>query len=98
MSGQREFRVVADVSSATPTSLPPLLEHLSGCAVTETHDGFHIEGTMVGESARELNRALLSALRRLEKRTRLRAEWTSGNTTARFFDYVPKGTRQDSRS
>ena len=32
---------------------------------------------------------LLSALRRVEKRTRLRAEWTGGGTTYRFFDYVP---------
>jgi hypothetical protein len=47
---------------------------------------------MRGESARDLNRALLSALRRLERRTRLRAEWTSGGTTERFFDYVPKGS------
>ncbi len=35
-----------------------------------------------------------SALRRIERKTRLRAEWTSDNTTERFFDYVPKGTRQ----
>jgi hypothetical protein len=38
----------------------------------------------------ELNRSLLSALRKVEKRTRLRAEWTSGKTTERFFDYVSK--------
>jgi hypothetical protein len=36
---------------------------------------------------------LLSALRKVEKRTTLRAEWTSedGNTE-RFFDYVLKKT------
>jgi hypothetical protein len=45
---------------------------------------------MEGESARELNRSLLSALRKVEKRTRLRAEWTSGETTERFLDYVSK--------
>ena len=44
----------------------------------------------MGENARELNRSLLSELRRGEKKTRLRAEWTSGNTTERFFDYVAK--------
>jgi hypothetical protein len=32
-------------------------------------------------------------LRRAEKRTRLRAEWTAGGTTYRFFDYVPKSER-----
>jgi hypothetical protein len=48
---------------------------------------------MKGTSAKELNRSLLSALRRVEKKTRLRAEWTSNNnTTERFFDYVLKKT------
>jgi hypothetical protein len=45
---------------------------------------------MKGTSAKELNRTLLSALRKLEKRTTLRADWTSGDTTERFFDYVSK--------
>jgi len=31
-------------------------------------------------------------LRAVEKRTTLRAEWTYGNTTERYFDYVPKKT------
>jgi hypothetical protein len=26
----------------------------------------------------------------VEKKTRLRAEWTSGRVTEKFFDYVPK--------
>ena len=47
-----------------------------------------------GESAKELNRQLLSELRRAEKKTRLRAEWTSGSVTEKFFDYVPKGTKK----
>jgi len=38
--------------------------------------------------------AFLSALRKVEKKSRLRAEWTTGNTTTRFFEYVPKGTRK----
>jgi len=45
-----------------------------------------------GASAKELNRTLLSALRKVEKRTTLRAEWSSGDTTERFFDYVLKKT------
>lgn len=48
---------------------------------------------MTGVSAQDCNRSLLSALRRVERRTRLRAEWTAGNVIERFFDYVPKGTR-----
>jgi len=42
---------------------------------------------------RDANRALLSELRRVERKTRLRAEWTAGGSVERFFGYVPKGTR-----
>jgi hypothetical protein len=52
---------------------------------------------MEGASAKELNRTLLSALRKVEKRTTLRAEWTSGDTTECFFDYVLKKTIKGSR-
>jgi hypothetical protein len=45
-----------------------------------------------GVDARAANRELLTELRRIEKKTRLRAEWTSsGRDVERFFDYVPKG-------
>jgi hypothetical protein len=44
---------------------------------------------MEGASAKELNRTFLSALRKVEKRTTLRAEWASDDGTVdRFFDYV----------
>ncbi|MDA1095788.1 MAG: hypothetical protein O3B84_00825 [Chloroflexi bacterium] len=54
--------------------------------------GFQVEASLSGETARDLNRNLLSKLRKAEKRTRLRAEWTS-DVVEQFFDYVPKGTR-----
>jgi hypothetical protein len=44
------------------------------------------------QSPKELNRTLVSALRKVEKRTALRAEWTSGDTPEHYFDYVPKKT------
>ncbi|MGB6772027.1 MAG: hypothetical protein WA695_05850 [Candidatus Dormiibacterota bacterium] len=93
MSAEPEFRLVAEVSSDHPAGLRTLIESLVAGSVTPTPDGFHIEGTMRGASARDLNRALLSALRRVERRTRVRAEWTHGGMSQRFFDYVPKGTR-----
>lgn len=52
-----------------------------------------LEGEMEGTSARELNRSLLTELRKAERRTRLRGEWTFEGRTERFFDYVPKATR-----
>jgi hypothetical protein len=88
------FSLVADVSSDNMAAVRPALSQLvTGSAVTETPAGWHVEGVLDGEDARDVNRRLLSALRRAEKRTRLRAEWTSGGLTYRFFDYVPKGTR-----
>jgi hypothetical protein len=87
------FHLVADVSSNSPDAIGTLLEELVDGTVTPTPDGFHVDGFMRGADARELNRFLLSALRRVERRTRLRAEWTAEGETQRFFDYVPKGTR-----
>lgn len=49
--------------------------------------------TLSGESARDLNRSLLSHLRRVERRARLRSAWTLDGVTERFFDYVPNGSR-----
>jgi hypothetical protein len=42
--------------------------------------------------AKERNRALLSAPRKVEKTTTRRAEWSSGDTAERYFDYVLKKT------
>jgi len=65
-------------------------------SVKKEGDEFVIVTEMHGSNARELNRSLLSALRRAEKKTRLRAEWTSDDgTTLRFFDYVLKKTSKN---
>ena len=90
---ERRFQLVADVSSNNPAAIEPVLHEIGGATVTKTEGGFHVEATIAGASAQDCNRLLLSALRRLEKRTRLRAEWTEENVTARYFDYVLKGTR-----
>ena len=90
------FHLIAKVSSHCPAAIGPVLDQLVGGTVTETPEGFHVDGWIEGADARELNRELLSALRRVERRTRLRAEWTGGGVTRRFFDYVLKGTRPSS--
>jgi len=90
----KRFRVVARVSSANLKGIKPVLDQaVSSGIVREANGEFVVEAEMKGESAKELNRSLLSAMRRAEKRTRLRAEWTSEDgTTERFFDYVLKKT------
>jgi len=87
---EQRFELVADVSSDNPKAIEPILRAVAGLRVTPLADGFHIEGAMVGPSAKDLNRALLSALRRAERRTRIRSRWTLGDARFRFFDYVPK--------
>ncbi len=57
-------------------------------------DEFEVNAELTGESARDLNRRLLSEMRKAERRTRLRAEWTADGVTERFFDHVPKGKKK----
>ena len=86
------------MATISTESVPEIKEALDALitdgSCEPTADGFAVTATMTGDSARDLNRAFLSALRKVEKKTRLRAEWTYGSTTERFFDYVPKGTRE----
>lgn len=94
-----QLRVVARISTDDPTKLRPTLDRLvrryDGSYRT-TAEGFQAELSREAASAREANRELLNELRSAVKKTRLRAEWTHGATTERFFDYVPKGTVKDS--
>jgi hypothetical protein len=74
----------------------PVLQRILGKqgSVKPIEHGFEVNAELYGESARDLNRTLLSEMRKVEKKTRIRAEWTLGETVERFFDYVPKGTRK----
>ncbi|MGO9027945.1 MAG: hypothetical protein ACLQOZ_04850 [Acidimicrobiales bacterium] len=85
--------LVGTVSTDARAAIGPVLKGLVNGAVTETPDGFDVDGWQEGTDPRELNRQLLSALRRVERRTRLRSEWTFDDVTYRFFDYALKGTR-----
>jgi hypothetical protein len=93
---QRKFRLCANVSSDNLVVIKAALERIiaNKGTIRQTDQGFEVEAELEGERARVLNRMILSELRRAEKRTRIRAEWTSGDTIERFFDYVPKGTRK----
>jgi hypothetical protein len=93
---QRTFKLSARISSDNPSAVKPVLEGLINAKgkVKAVQAGFEVEAVFEGESARALNRMVLSELRRAEKRTRIRAEWASGNIIEKFFDYVPKGTRR----
>ncbi len=90
MAGTR-FALVAEVSTDDPPKLLPVLKRLVGAEyITPAPGGFRVACVLEGE---ELNRQLLSELRRTVKRRRLRAELTAVGVAQRFFDYVAKGTR-----
>jgi len=92
---KKTFTLVVNVGTENPAAVKRVLHELvPKGSLTENEDEFHIEADVTGESARDLNRKFLSALRRVEKKTRLRAEWTCGDITERFFDYVQKGSRK----
>ena len=80
------------MSSSSPGAVEHVLRKLLPAGTVREADGdFLLEADMQGATAKELNRAMLSALRRAEKRTRLRARWTSEDgMTESFFDYVLK--------
>ncbi len=96
-----KIKLVANVSTNNPEAIRSVLEKLispyGSFREIKTDDALHkgkgeflIQAEMEGTSTKDLNRSLLSALRSVEKRTRLRAEWNYDNSTERYFDYVLK--------
>jgi hypothetical protein len=91
-----EFKLHARINRSDAETIRQALDQLAAKgSVRKEGDEFLVEAETEGASAKELNRTLLSALRRVEKRTTLRAEWTCGDTTEKFFDYVLKKTTKD---
>jgi hypothetical protein len=89
----KRFSLKGTVNSKNAKAIRPVLKSLiTNGTVKEIDGAFEVEAEMEGMSAKDLNRTLLSALRKLEKRTTIRAEWTSGKTIERYFDYVLKKT------
>ncbi len=88
------FKLTARVNRSDARTIRHALEQLPAKgSVRKEGDEFVVEAQMEGVSARELNRTFLSALRKVEKRTTLRAEWTlDDGTSERFFDYALKKT------
>lgn len=90
------FELRATISSDNLESVKPVAEKFVGTAgnVKVSGDIIEVVATIEGDSAKELNRTLLSGMRKVEKKTRLRAEWSSENTVERYFDYVMKSSKR----
>lgn len=92
-----EFKLKARINRSEVPVIQQALKKLAARGTVKREgDEFLVEAKVEGSGARELNRTLLSSLRKVEKKTTLRAEWTSiENVTDKFFDYVLKKTAQD---
>ena len=86
------FNLEARINRSSARTIRQVLDPAAKGSASKDGDEFVVEAKVEGASAKELNRTLLSALRKAEKRTTLCAEWTSSDTTERFFDYVLKKT------
>ncbi len=93
---EKKFKLSATVSSANLSAVKPVLERIIGAngSIKPTADGFEVNAEFKGESARDLNRMVLSELRRAEKKTSIRSQWTSEDTVEKFFDYALKQTKK----
>ena len=96
MTPEKKFKLSANVSSSNPSAIKPVLERIVGSkgSIKPTIEGFEVKTEFKAESSRDLNRMLLSELRKAEKRTRLRSEWTCEGTTEKYFDYALKQTKK----
>ena len=78
-----DFKLKARISRSDARTIRQALDQPAARgSVRKEGDEFLVEAEMEGATAKELNRTVLSALRKVEKRTTLRAEWTSGDTTS----------------
>jgi len=93
---EKTIRLAARVSSANPSAIKVVLERIVGGngSIKPTSDGFEVNAELKGACPKDLNRKLLSELRRAEKKTRLRSEWTVEGSTEKYFDYVLKQTKK----
>ena len=93
-----KLRLEARVSSNSPDAVGRfLVGKFAARSVTRDGSDWIVRAEVDSASARDANRELLSELRRVERKTRLRAEWTAGGSVEQFFDYVAKGTRPAGR-
>jgi len=88
---KKAYELTANVSTEHPQAIRQVLEDLiENGSVTPTEDGFQVKARMIGESARDLNRTLLSALRKVEKKTRFERSGHSGKALSGSLTMCPR--------
>jgi hypothetical protein len=82
------FKLKARINGSNERTIQQALKQLgTDGEVKKVRDAFAVSAEIEGTSADELNKTLLSALKSVRKRTKLRAEWTSDDgITQTYFD------------
>ena len=92
-----KLRLEARVSSDSPDAVGCFLVGKFGATlVTRDGNDWFVRAAVDSASARDANR-IAERASAVERKTRLRAEWTAGDSIERFFDYVSKGARPAGR-
>ena len=94
----QRFKLVAEINATDPVKSGAVLFRLIGVnGMMRTENGFKVTTTMLGRSAAELNRELLSALRQVDKETTVKSEWRHGSLSERFCEYALKRSGEAQR-
>ena len=93
---EKTIKRCATISSENLSAVNTVLEHIIGDSgsIKQAGKGFEVVAELKGESARDLNRMMLSEMRRVEKKTSIRSQWTYEGTTEKFFDYALKQSKK----
>src|SRR5271165_1378800 len=84
------FNLKARINGTNDHAIQQALKQLGAEGeVKKIRGAFALSAEIEGTSAEELNESLLSALKTIRKRTKLRAEWISDDgSTQIFFDHL----------
>jgi hypothetical protein len=84
----KKFVLRASVKSENMVAIRHLLKDLvPGVIIKIADEEFVLYAELEGESSRDLNRVILSGLRKVVKKTRIKSEWTCDGVVEQYFDY-----------
>jgi hypothetical protein len=90
---ERSFKLRVRINTGDPGAVEPVLRRPRGIeGYRVVAEEFEIDAEINGESARELNRSILSELRHACRRTGIRAAYSHEGSGERSFDHSLRST------
>lgn len=84
----KDFVLSASIKTADMDKIEPVLRALvPEASIKKEGNEFIVNVTLKGDNSRDLNRNILSGMRKVIKKTRMKSEWKSENIIEHFFDY-----------